>query len=359
MTLSTALSDRARSLATGIGACVVVWVVVCAASQWVADEVEDRLDANLWRYEEWMQLTSSNRYPAGARDRILVIGPSEAREAFWPEPFRDVLGRARLVNDSLSLSTFEDAISQLEYIEKVYGNDTLGSLLILAVTPRFLQNYAPGERPLAIVLNRYSPYYKLDESVDPQRLEEKSFFEGVVARMHLAGHSGARFMKAVWAVGLAAEARVRHKDYEQTLRDHFLVGARFYAEAPRDKSRYYALAQQGGGFNLVLRTMNPLEQRSAILRDFNRLRAIAARNGTRILVVNLPEGGWSRNGFYNQGIHEAYMSVLREGVGDLPFLDLRDALNDDGFVDWVHPTRAASLMISREVAIAIRDMKLQ
>ena len=132
---------------------MVVWVVVCAAAQWVSNEVEEHLDAHLWRYEEWMQLMSGSRYPAGEHSRILVIGPSEAREAFWPEPFRELLD-ARLVNDSLSLSTFEDAVSQLEYVEKVYGYNTFGGLMIIAVTPRFLQNYAPGERPLPIVINR-------------------------------------------------------------------------------------------------------------------------------------------------------------------------------------------------------------
>ena len=352
-------SERARSLTTVLGAGLVVWVLVCTTASWVADQVEVRLDANLWRYEEWMQLVSGRRYPAGARDRILVIGPSEAREAFWPGPFREILNGARLVNDSLSLSTFEDAITQLEYVEKVYGPDRLGGVLIVAVTPRFLQNYAPGERPLPIVINRYSPYVELDESVEPQRLVDKGFVDGLIARVHLAGHSGARFMKAFLALALAADCRIRDQDLEQSLRDHFLVGARFYTEAPRNKAVYYELAKQGGGFNLALRTMNPMDQRNAILRDFDRLRAIAARNELRILVVNLPEGGWSRRDFYSPGIHEAYMEVLHEGVGDLPFLDLRDELHDDGFVDWVHPTRAASLMISREVAMAIRDMELQ
>lgn len=359
MTSSIVRSERLRSLATAVGACLVVWVIVSAACDWLADEVESRLDAHLWRYEEWMQLTSAKRYPAGEHDRILVLGPSEAREAFWPEPFREVLSGARLVNDSLSLSTFEDAITQLEYVEKVYGNDTLGGLLIVAVTPRFLQNYAPGDRPLPIVINRYSPFYDLDESVEPQRLVEKGLVESLVARVHLAGHSGARYMKAAFALALAAEARVRGLDYEELLRDHFLVGARFFAEAPRDKTQYYKVVKEGGGFNVVLRTMDPRDQRDAILRDFKRLRAIAARNGARILVVNLPEGGWARTHFYAPGVHEAYMAVLREAVGDLPFIDLRDELNDDGFVDWVHPTRAASLMISREVAMAVRDMELQ
>jgi len=359
LTSSIVLSERLRSLATAVGACLVVWVIVSAACDLLADEVELRLDAHLWRYEEWMQLTSSMRYPAGAHDRILVLGPSEAREAFWPEPFREVLNGARLVNDSLSLSTFEDAITQLEYVEKVYGTNTLGGLLVVAVTPRFLQNYAPGDRPLPIVINRYSPFYDLDESVDPQRLVEKGLVDSMVARVHLAGHSGARYMKAALAVALAIEARVRGLDFDELLRNHFLVGARFFAEAPRDKAQYYKIVNEGGGFNVVLRSMDPRDQRDAILRDFKRLRAIAARNGARILVVNLPEGGWARKHFYNPGVHEAYMAVLREAVGDLPFLDLREELDDDGFVDWVHPTRSASLMISREVATAIRDMELQ
>jgi hypothetical protein len=306
-----------------------------------------------------MQLTSASRYPAGEHNRILVIGPSEAREAFWPGPFKEALGDVRLVNDSLSLSTFEDAITQLDYVEQAYGKGRLGELIIVAVTPRFLEGYAPGERPLPIVINRYSPYFNLDETVEPQALVRKGSVESLGARIRLTGHSGVRFMKALWAVAVAVKARSRGEDLEAAFRSHNLVGARFYLERPRDKTPYYELAKKGSGLNPVLRNRSLLDRRTEVIRDFGRLKAIASRNGAQILVVNMPEGGWARRGFYAPGVHESYMAVLREASGDLPLLDLREALDDDGFVDWVHPTMAASLKLSRKVAVAIREMELQ
>jgi hypothetical protein len=92
-----------------------------------------------------------------------------------------------------------------------------------------------------------------------------------------------------------------------------------------------------------------------IVGHFERLRAIADRNDCRILVVNMPEGGWARRLFYKPGIYEAYMDVLREAVGDLPFVDLREELPDEGFFDWMHPTRDAALRLSRRVAAEIRQ----
>jgi hypothetical protein len=362
LTSFTARSSRAFSLAAALMACVVTWMLVCAASEWLAAQVETRLDAHLWRYEEWMQLLSPARYPVGERGRILVIGPSEAREAFWPEPFREALEGARLVNDSLSLSTFEDSLTQLEYIERVYGRGALGDVLLVAVTPRLVQGYAPGERPLPIVLNRYSPYFALDEHVEPQALVNKSFAASVLSRVRLAGHSGVRYQRAFRAVWLALRARLRGEDLEALFRVHGLVGSKFFDTAPLDKKQYYEWTRTGSGilpsmaYYFKLRRMDARSQRDAILRQFEHLREIAARNGSRIVVVNLPEGGWARHLFYNPGIHEAYMDVLLEAIGDLPFIDLREAVSDDGFVDWMHPTRRASLELSRRVAAEIRKL---
>jgi hypothetical protein len=340
-----------------LAACLAAWVAVSAGLESLARQVEVRLDAHLWRYEEWMQLFSPARYPAEERGRILVIGPSESREAFWPAPFRDSLRHGRLVNDSLSLSTFEDAITQLEYIEKVYGTGAIGDLLLVAVTPRFLQGYTPGERPLPIALNRYSPHFSLDESVEPQALVKKGPLDSVVARIRLAGHAGARYTKAIRALLFAAQARLTGGDIERAFRAHYLIPARFFDQGPRDKTEYYDLARSGTGYNPPLRSMDLRLRRAEVQRDFRRLREIASRNRARVLVVNMPEGGWARGYFYDPGIHEAYMTVLQEAVGDLPFIDLREALTDDGFVDWVHPTMDAGLAISRRVAAEIRKLE--
>jgi hypothetical protein len=360
LTSSTARS-RALSLVAVLASCAVTWVLVCATLEVIARKVESRLDANLWRYEEWMQLLSPARYPIDKGGRIVVIGPSEAREAFWPEPFQQALDGATLVNDSLSLSTFEDALTQLEYVEKVYGRRAIGDLLLVAVTPRLVQGYAPGERPLRIVLNRYSPYFALDEGVEPQALVEKSFAPSLLGRVRLAAHSGVRYQRAVRAALLAVRARVRGEDLDALFRAYGLVGSRFFDTEPLDKQQYYEWARTGTGilpsmaYFFKLRTMDARTQRDVIVGHFERLRAIADRNDCRILVVNMPEGGWARRLFYKPGIYEAYMDVLREAVGDLPFVDLREELPDEGFFDWMHPTRDAALRLSRRVAAEIRQ----
>ncbi len=359
--ISSTARSRALSLVAVLASCVAAWVLVCTASEWLARRVEMRLDANLWRFEEWMQLLSPARYPTATRDRIVVIGPSEAREAFWPEPFQQALDGATLVNDSLSLSTFEDGLTQLEYIEKVYGRGAIGDLLLVAVTPRLLQGYAPGQRPLPILLNRYSPHFALDERVEPQALVEKSFAASLLSRIRLAAHSGVRYQRAFRALLLAVRARIRGEDLDALFRAHGLVGSRFFDTQPLDKQQYYEWARTGTGilpsmeYFFELRTMDARTRRAAIIGQFERLRAIAARNDCRILVVNMPEGGWARQLFYKPGIHEGYMEVLREAVADLPFVDLREELPDDGFFDWMHPTRDAALTLSRKVAAEIRQ----
>lgn len=324
--------------------------------------MEARFDPMLWRYEEWMQLLSPVRYSDRVPNRILVVGPSEAREAFWAEPFERVLGPVRLINDSLSLSTFEDVVTQLDYVERVYGPQALGDVLVVAVSPRLLQNYAPGERPLPILLNRYSPYFSLDERVEPQALVPKSPVASLLGRIRTAGHSAVRYQRAVRALLLVMRSRFRNEDLAAAFRSHGLVGSKFFADPPRNRSEYYEWVRTGEGilpsmqYFFKLRDMNLLDRRADVLRDFSRLRDIAARCRARVLVVNLPEGGWARGSFYNEGIHEAYDAVLREAVGDLPLLDLREFVADDGFVDWMHPNWASSLRISERVAQEIGRM---
>jgi hypothetical protein len=326
--------------------------------------VEIRFEVSLWRFEEWMDILSPSHYGAVDEQRVLVIGPSEAREAFWPQPFRKILGM-RLINDSLSQSTFEDDITQLEYIERVHGSGAIGKTLIVAVTPRLVQNYAEGPRPLQIVLERYSPQFTLDEQLEPQALAPKGPLASTLARIRLAAHSGIRYKRALRALHLEWQSRLRKADLETLFREYGLVSSRYYSSRPLDKAQYYRWVETGADIRpslryfFELRRMDPRDQRDAVLRDFGRLRTIATRNGVRVLVVNLPEGGWVRGSFYEPGIHEAYMTLLREAAGELPLVDLREMLPDEGFYDFMHPTREAGLQISQRVATEIRKLQQQ
>jgi hypothetical protein len=355
-------SRRAASLAAVIAAGLAAWLSVCAASEAAARWTETRLGAHLWRYQEWMQLLTPPRYQGRTTPWALIVGPSEAREAFWKDDFEEAFNGRRLVNDAMSFSTFEDTVTQLEYIERVYGDEAIAPLLIVTVTPRFLQNYAPGERPLPILLDQYSPHYALDESVEPQALVEKGPVGWLLGHLRALGHSGIRYRRAVYATGLAAKARVTGTNVRVEYQKYGLVPSRFYDQLPLDKQQYYDWARTGKNIQrsfayfMALRRMDTRAQRPAIIRDFARLRRVAERAHARVLVVNMPEGGWARSGFYDPGIHETYMAVLREAIGDLPFLDLRDALPDDAFFDWMHPTRRGGRVLTRKVAETVRQL---
>ena len=226
-------------------------------------------------------------------------------------------------------------------------------MLILAVTPRFLLGYTPGRRPLRIVLDRYSSEFALDESASPQRLVPKSWLAGRLAQLRRLAHSGTRYRAALRALRAQLQVRVRGGTIDEQLRRHFLVGARFFHRAPTDKSTYYDRTGAGRGAYPAMRTLDPRPRRQMVLRAFDRLRAIAARSHTRIVVVNMPEGGWARSGYYAPGIAEANLALLCEASGGLPLIDLRSRLADDDFFDWSHPTLVASIDLSRTVANAI------
>lgn len=355
-------SRRAVSLATVFAAGIAAWLGVCAVSEAAARWTEIRLGAHLWRYQEWMQLLTPSRYLGRTTPWVLVVGPSEAREAFWKDAVEEEMNGRRLVNDAMSFSTFEDTVTQLEYIERVYGEDAIAPLLIVTVTPRFLQNYAPGERPLPILLDRYSPYYSLDESVEPQSLVGKGPVGWILGNLRTLGHSGIRYRRAIYATGLAAKARLAGTNVRVDYERYGLVPSRFYDQLPIDKQQYFDWVQTGKNIQrsfayfMALRRMDTRAQRPAIIRDFARLRRVAERAGSKVLVVNMPEGRWARSGFYEPGIHETYMAVLREAIGDLPLLDLREALQDDDFYDWMHPTRRGGRALTRKVAEAVRQL---
>ena len=64
--------------------------------------------------------------------------------------------------------------------------------------------------------------------------------------------------------------------------------------------------------------------------------------------MNLPEGPWTEL-FYDEGIYDEYLRLLREAIGHTPYLDLRRFLQEDEFHDWAHPTRAGAERVSERV----------
>jgi hypothetical protein len=339
-----------RSLVLVLALCAASWVAVCAIGDRLSVQVERRLGAHLWRFEEWMLLVDPSRYQHGEKPTLQIVGPSESREAFWPQAFRSRAGFRGFLNDSLSMSHLDDAVTQLEYVERAFGASAIGDTLVLAVTPRFALGYAPGDRPLPIVINRYSTHFSLDESTRPQQLVRKSLAAAALARIRLAAHSTARYRAALEGVRAWLRAGGSPRRLEANLLASHLVGARYATRSAHGKAEYYEWTRSGRGVYEAMRDIDPGDRRDAVLAAFLRIREIASRAGARILVVNMPEGGWLRSGFYAPGYAEAYHDLLCEAAIGLPLLNLRGFLTDDEFFDWSHPTYSASLRLSAHVA---------
>jgi hypothetical protein len=354
MTSSTGSSRRLRNLLAAAAILAFAWLLPTVAFGALASYAETNWGVFLWRGEEWMELFDPKVYVGRGAGRVMVIGPSESREALVPAPFEAVLSGFELFNDSMSFSTLEDGISQLEYIERVYGADAFPELLILAVTQRYVLDFAPGDRPLPVAIDKYSSALWLDESVEPQRLVPKHLGASLLARLRLAGHGSGRFRDAIAAL----RARLKHgseADWGKLAASMQLVPYRYHHRKKiADPDFYWEDVANQRGLYRKLRDMPAEPLAESIAGHFERLRALAARHGTRVFVLNMPEAEW-RRAFYAPGIYEEYQSVLTRAAGSLPILDLRTALPDERYFDTLHLDREGAYDFSRRVAELLVD----
>lgn len=350
MTSSTEPSRRLKSLLATVAITAFAWLLPIVAFGSLATYAETHWGVFLWRGEEWMELYSPASYVGRGQGRIMVIGPSEAREALIAAPFEAAIPGFEFFNDSMSFSTLEDGITQLEYIERVYGNGAFPELLILAVTQRYVLDFAPGERPLVIAINRYSPDLWLDESVEPQRLLPKQLGASLVSRVRLAGHGSGRYRGAIQALRGRIGLRRSGGDWDQMVRRLLLVPYRYHHRARiANPDLYWEDVANATGLYEELRDMRAEPHAEIMAGHFERLGELAARHGTHVFVLNMPEASW-RRGFYEPKIYEEYQSVLMRAAGSLPILDLRTAMPDERYFDTLHLDREGAEDFSRQVA---------
>jgi hypothetical protein len=331
------------------GLTALAWGVVAVSFGSLATYAETHWGVFLWRSEEWLELYSPSRYVDRGRGRIMVIGPSEAREALVAEPFEAALPGFEFYNDAMSFSTLEDGITQLEYIERVYGQGAFPEVLILTVTQRYVLDFAPGERPLVIAMNKYSPAFWIDESVEPQQLRSKHLGASLISRVRLVGHEGSRYRRAIQS--LAARLRLSEPaDWPRQVRRLLLVSHRYHHKPHiASPELYWEHVEDETGLYHELRDMPAEPHRDSVAGHFQRLREMAARNDSQIFVVNMPEASW-RRAFYAQGIYEDYRSLLMRAAGSLPVFDLRESVPDELYFDTLHVDRDGAYDFSQQVA---------
>src|SRR4030095_10641277 len=138
-------------------AVLLVYGGVSAALLGLARAVEVRYGSYPWQNEDWLRLLLPTLWGGHRQNRILVAGPSEAREDLLYELFNESFQGLQTFQGGQSQGTFEDLVLTLEYVERVHGRSAVPHTLVLGVTPRFVANIPRGRSPPVAAIDKYSP----------------------------------------------------------------------------------------------------------------------------------------------------------------------------------------------------------
>jgi len=353
--LFTRDSRKLRAVAGGLLAALLVYGGVSAAALGLAGAVEVRYGSYPWQNEDWLRVLLPTLWVGHGQNRILIAGPSEAREDLLYELFDESFPGLRTFQGGQSQGTFEDLALTLEYVERVHGRSAVPHTLVLGVTPRFVANIPRGRSPLVAAIDKYSPQFRVQNGPDGPHLADKGLLDSVQARTRfLLFKQPSRYLSAVASVGRRALPEDRRSTwiarwlqiYGSPYKFHLLPrmspeGIRAWMSRPT--SLWYAAHQ-----------WEPDADAPVIRRQFARLLAFTRGHDVRLYVVNLPEIVWNRDG-YRPGRYERYEALVRESLEDTPFLDLRTMLGPDEFYDAGHATLPGALRVSRRVVDFVRD----
>lgn len=352
-----------------------LYAVLATLFSVLAQEVEAEGRAYPYKSEDWLRYLLPSFFAEGGAPRILLTGPSTARENLVYDMFDEAFPGYRTLQGGISLGTLQDVLLSLEYVRAVHGRRALPAMIVLGISPRFLAEI-PRQRPFALGLDRYSPAYEVVDSAGHLDLSPKSPWEGAVSRLRFAvGKQTPRRQVAA----LSLMHRLLPRDADERLRGSFVAGllSRVGAEGlvevgPRARIEYlispykYRLSppmpveglrgwldDPGSWWRDVYRWDPAGADTHAIRVRFRRLRALAREHGIELYVANLPEREVSR-ARYDPEHYRAYLALIRDAVGDAPFLDIRTMLDDDEFYDAEHATGPGAARVTDSVIAFIR-----
>ena len=93
---------------------------------------------------------------------------------------------------------------------------------------------------------------------------------------------------------------------------------------------------------------DPANSEELIKKQFQRLIAFTNDAGTELYVVNLPENELNRMR-YNPEYYQRYRDLVKDSLGDVPFLDLRESIKPEDFFDVGHLTLPAAIRTTNRV----------
>jgi hypothetical protein len=329
-----------------------MFVGVHVALEGAARFAERRLDAYLWKEQDYLRLLSpANHAGRGAR-RLLIYGPSEAREGLLPRELVRKVPDLEPYQNSQSLGTLEDGLVVLRYVEGAYGRSAVPQAILLGITTRFVGDFRTRPSPLWDGIDKYSPTFRVVRGTHPPELAPRTFLESLQPRFEMLGLAPDRYRRGLFAIASRTATRLMpsladHRiTWEPISPSKHLIG-KYDTEAGTKRW----LTTTGNAWALV-HGWDPELDRERVTREIGWYKDFAARHGSELYVVNLPEISWNRE-LYQPGRYEAYLSIVKEALGETPFLDLRTFLPNELFFDDGHPTWDGGKRVSEAVGTFI------
>jgi len=352
-------STRGSRAATRQKILVLAFVALTFAGAHLTFEASSRfaerhLDAYLWKEQDFLRVFSPIYHVNRGAGRLWIYGSSEARESFLPEELsRDVRSLTPYQN-SQSIGTLEDGIVVLRYIEGAYGRSAIPDAILLGITARFVADLRLRPSPLLEGIDKYSPHFRVVPGGHPPQLARRSFVESLPPRVELLKVEPDRYRRGLLAIAMRTAMRFLPwlASYRWTWEAYAPAKYVTSNAGPGPDSRE-RLSAPSTVWALVHR-WDPELDRDRVTRELGVYREFAARYGSELYVVNLPEHSWNRE-LYLPGRYEAYLRIVKEALGDTPFLDLRAFLPDNSFYDESHPTWDGGVRVAREVGTFIES----
>jgi hypothetical protein len=345
--------SRLAVLATALGLLVAVHVALEATAQFA----ERHLDAMLWKPQNHLPLFSPWNHVDRGATRLLIYGPSEAREGLLPEELAPWLDGLQPYQSSQSTGTLEDCLLLLEYIEREYGPSAIPRALLLGITTRFIADIYVQPSPLQSGMVLYSPHLVPVGDDHPPALVPRGTIDSLKARWRLRSIQPDRYRLGLWAVGTGALTAVAPALVLVRPLWVYTRPAKYF-ETGQPPDRIKAWIETPGNHWEKVHNWDPEASRPRVTDELGRLMSIAKRNDIALFVVNMPETSWNRQR-YKPGRYEAYLSIVRSAIGTTPFLDLRTFLADEEFYDDSHPLWPAGRRVSERVGRFIQEPRHQ
>ena len=323
-----------------------------------------------FKYEDGLRYLLPNRFKNRGRDWIMLSGPSSAREGFLYDRFNQAFPDMETYQEALSLGTIDDLMISLQYIEKVYGPNVLPKVLVLGVSPRFVANI-PDKRPFILGINRYSPFYSVEQDADKLYLVQKKKLEGVGCRIRFfMFKQRARYRTTLaTCLGLIINAdlikgndqkKVTHViDIHHSLVNKVLNNIIQFVKFNTSPYRYIDYPNvtememrkrmhYKGSWWKDVHSWDPATDMKRTIKRLNDLKEFTSQFKIRMYVVNLPEHVASRE-LYDPTNYQRYIDLLIRSLPDLSFLNFREILENNEFHDMEHPNRIGAINLTDRV----------